>query len=96
MANWDDNWQSNKRKPWARMDAGEYVPPPQTIQLKPENVLRMARSGHRNGLPIIPYSWNGGAERYRQMGLAMSLFTVRQRIRRAQAAMIETCKGMQQ
>ena len=93
MANWGDNWESNKRKPWARMDAGEYVPAPEPIQYRTGIALRMAVIGSQNGRPIhVPYAWNG-AERYRQMGLAMSLFTVRQRIRAAQASMIETVRG---
>ena len=84
------DWVSNKRKPWARMDAGEWQPTPQTIRIRPENALKMALNYHQNGRPIhVPYAWNG-AERYRMMGIAMSLFTVRQRIRAAQRAMQET------
>jgi hypothetical protein len=79
-----------RRKPWVRMDAGEYVPAPETIQYRTGMALRLAPTGHRNGLPIVPYSWHGGAERYRQMGIAMSLFCARQRIRAAQRLMQET------
>ena len=84
-----------RRKPWERMDAGEYVPAPETIQVKRRMTTEIALVTLRNGLPEhVPYVWNG-AKRYRQMGIAISLFCVRQRIRRAQADMIETCRGAQ-
>ena len=79
-----------RRKPWAGMDAGECVPAPETIQVKRRMATEMALVTLRNGLPgHVPYAWNG-AERYRQMGIAMSLFCARQRIRAAQRLMQET------
>ena len=92
MANWDDNWQGNKRKFWVRTDSIPFAAPPETIPVKPRMVTESAPVRLRNGLPAhVPYAWNG-AERYRQMGIAMSLFTVRQRIRAAQRLMQETVR----
>ena len=55
-----------------------------------QKATEMALVTLRNGLPgHVPYAWNG-AERYRQMGIAMSLFRIRQRIRAAQRLMQET------
>ena len=97
MPNDHSDWERDRprlgdkrRKPWAGMDAGECVPAPETIQVKRRMATEMALVTLRNGLPgHVPYAWNG-AERYRQMGIAMSLFRIRQRIRAAQRLMQET------
>jgi hypothetical protein len=97
MPNDHSDWERERprlgdkgRKPWVRMDAGEYVPDPEIIRIERRMATETAPKGYTNGRPLhIPYRWNG-AERYRQMGIAMSLFRIRQRIRAAQRLMQET------
>ena len=90
MANWADNWPSNKPKFWAPKGGAEHITVPETPALHVDRPMKSEWNGVQNGRPaFVPYTWNG-AERYRRMGLAMSLYAVRQRIRAAQRAMRET------